>query len=84
MISFYSYARQISSIREKIAHGFRKEDFDHQVEFGLKTSFMLNATKINFLIIYENILSFVSHELSGWLMDTAHTSRCKYEFVNLT
>ena len=35
LVSFYSYARQIASIREKIALTFKKEEFDHEVSFNI-------------------------------------------------
>lgn len=31
MVSFYSYARQIASIREKITLTYKKEEFDHEI-----------------------------------------------------
>ena len=34
LVSFYSYARQIASIREKISLTFKREEFDHEVIFN--------------------------------------------------
>ena len=67
LVSFYSYARQIASIREKITLTFKKEEFDHEVNIS------------NEMSVWIFILSVLRYQFNIWII----CSRCRVFFFQI-